>query len=50
MTKAIATVAAAPVNAAPASSGFFRGARSAMAPITGRTNTVNSTDRLTRYA
>ena len=49
VTNAIAMVAPAPTNAAAASSGFLRGARSAIAPITGSTNTVSSTDSDTRY-
>ncbi len=42
-------VAAAPRKAAPASSGFLRGARSAMAPMTGSTKTVRNTDSEMTY-
>ena len=49
MTNANAIVAPAPVNAAAASSRFLCADRSAIAPITGSTNTVRKTDSEIRY-
>jgi hypothetical protein len=49
VTKIIAMVAPAPVNAAPPSNRFLCADRSAIAPITGSTNTVRNTDSEIRY-